>query len=167
MGTLRLSASLDKTVHAFSHLSLRHYAAFFISIPLLALLSLIARKLLDRAAFDRTARKYGAHQPKNLATLQDPILGLDYMVATIKAAKNARYLPFMWERFKQFGYTYVTRRLLYDTVHAPSTRKISRPCSPRTPATSAWLSRARPPCGRSLAKASSSATATNGPTRER
>ncbi|KAH8899807.1 cytochrome P450 [Thozetella sp. PMI_491] len=80
-------------------------------------LAVVFHKLLQRIENHRKAEAVGALPPKNLAPIKDPILGLDYTIATIKAAKNARYLAFMWERFRQIGNTHVTRRLLYDTIH--------------------------------------------------
>ena len=87
------------------------------SIPFLYLFKLILRRSYERATFDRRAKAYGAKPPQNLASLKDPVLGLDYTLATVKAGRDARYLSFIWGRFLRLGSTYVTRRFLYDTVH--------------------------------------------------
>jgi cytochrome P450 len=46
----------------------------------------------------------------------DPILGLSFLLETIRRAKNSEYMQCALERFRLFGTTYVNKRLLYETI---------------------------------------------------
>ncbi|KAJ2897105.1 hypothetical protein MKZ38_004984 [Zalerion maritima] len=48
---------------------------------------------------------------------RDPFLGLDFLLQTISAAKQRKYLSLVQSRFLQHGPTFVNSRLLYQTVH--------------------------------------------------
>ena len=79
--------------------------------------ALIIRRLVLRVVYARQAKARGCASPQNLAPIKEPFLGLDFLWETLRAAKEGRYLPFIWERFQKCGNTFVTRRLLYETVH--------------------------------------------------
>lgn len=62
------------------------------------------------------AKKSGCLSPTNYATGGDPIIGLSFILETIRRAKKSEYMQVTLERFRCFGTTYVNKRLLYETI---------------------------------------------------
>ena len=92
-------------------------AAIAVWVVLIVLGPLVARGLVRFVQRARLAKSLGCAAPQNIAPIKDPILGLDTLWATLRAAKDGRYLPFINDKFKQVGNTFVTKRALYDTIH--------------------------------------------------
>jgi cytochrome P450 len=65
---------------------------------------------------NQLAKKHGCLPPSNYATGGDPILGLSFILETIRRAKKSEYMQVTLERFRRFGTTYVNKRLLYETI---------------------------------------------------
>ncbi|KAH8897276.1 cytochrome P450 [Thozetella sp. PMI_491] len=73
-----------------------------------------ARSAYQSAQF---AKKHGCRPAQSFAKGGDPVIGLSFLLETIKRAKNNEYMRVTLERFRTFGNTYVNKRLLYQTVH--------------------------------------------------
>lgn len=83
-------------------------------------LLLISTAIRRAVAFfqDRKFKKAnGCKRPRNVAHVQEPILGLDFLFQCLKSAREGRYIRFAAQRFRKYGYTYITKRLAFETVH--------------------------------------------------
>jgi cytochrome P450 len=87
-----------------------------ISFALLAVYYLSQRLelYLSRRAF---ATNNGCKKPKSRVPLKDPFLALDFVWKTLQNAKNDRYLAGTYDRFKQYGTTFVAKHLTFPTIH--------------------------------------------------
>lgn len=55
--------------------------------------------------------------PFSVVIPKEPLAGADNLLETTRAAREFRYLDLICERHRQYGNTFVTRRILYETVN--------------------------------------------------
>lgn len=61
-------------------------------------------------------RAQGFQPPHSLVRTKEPLIGLDFLLETVRSAREFRYLDLVNARHEKYGNTYVARRLLYDTI---------------------------------------------------
>ena len=81
------------------------------------------RKLFARRAF-MSARD--CKPPRCRVPLRDPFFGIDFVLETIRNAKNGCYLEGTNRRFHLYGQTFVAKHLHYPTIHTTDPANIKQ-----------------------------------------
>ncbi|KAK3365440.1 cytochrome P450 alkane hydroxylase-like protein [Podospora didyma] len=59
----------------------------------------------------------GCEKPRNVAHTREPIIGLDFLLECLRNAKSGHYIRYCASRLFRYGFTYITRRATFDTIH--------------------------------------------------
>lgn len=76
----------------------------------------LARIVFRRVHRSRWARAQGLQGPSNLIKTKERLIGVDFIVETMRACREFRYLDLICDRHDRYGHTYVAHRLLYQTI---------------------------------------------------
>lgn len=87
--------------------------AVLLALCLLFTFSHIAIERIRRAKWMKTE---GLKGPFNLIKTKERVIGVDFIVETMKACREFRYLDLICSRHDRYGHTYVAHRLLYQTI---------------------------------------------------
>jgi cytochrome P450 len=97
------------------------YAGNFVSIKLVivALLVVVARTTVSKIQRYISTREFKAKhgcQPIRQFPLKDPVLGLDFMISSVRAFREKRFLEALSNRFRSVGYTFSVRGFNRRTI---------------------------------------------------
>lgn len=94
------------------------------------LLFAFSQIVLRRLRRSRWAKKEGLKGPFSLVKTKERLIGADFIVETMKACREFRYLDLICNRHDRYGHTYVAHRLLYQTISTRDPENLKHSQSP-------------------------------------
>lgn len=92
------------------------YSSAVVVLLALCLLFTVSHIVLQRIRRARWIKAEGLKGPWNLIKTKERFIGWDFIVETMKASREFRYLDLICDRHDRYGHTYVAHRLLYQTI---------------------------------------------------